>query len=398
MNKINYLGKYRPSVTTLMYIAATGLHLRMKKATASAVICLALATPASLSAEELPLNKLKLPDGFKIAVYAKAAGARSMTLGDDGTVYVGTRDNEVYAVINADKDGQSDKVVTIAKDLRQPNGVAYRNGDLYVAEISQIRVFKGIAEQLKKAPKTYESNVLPVKFPDDKHHGWKFIAFGPDDKLYVPVGAPCNVCDKGDDYSAIFQVDAEGKGKTLFAKGIRNTVGFAWHPETKVLYFTENGRDMMGDNLPEDELNKAEKPGLDFGFPECHADGVADPDFGRDPNACKNSEKPITLLGPHVAALGMRFYTGSQFPNYRHKIFIAQHGSWNRTEPAGYQIVTVTLDKNGKGKMEPFITGWLGNIGGAWGRPVDVLELPDGSLLISDDHADVIYRVTYAKK
>lgn len=340
-----------------------------------------------LSAKTLPLDQIKLPPGFKISVFADVPNARSLAQGSQGTIFIGTKSDKVYAL-------RDNKLYTIASGLDQPNGVAFYDGSLYVAEISRILRFDQIErmENLAKPPKPI---VLDVTFPTDKHHGWKFIAISPDHKLYVPVGAPCNVCDKGDTYAAIFRMNLDGKNKELFAKGIRNTVGFAWHPETKELYFTENGRDMLGEDIPADELNHAPKSGLDFGFPRCHAGDISDPEFGKKPDACANSEKPIAKLGAHVAALGMRFYTGKQFPSiYKNRIFIAEHGSWNRKNPIGYQVVTVSLAPKGKSKVEPFATGWLQK-GQAWGRPVDVMETPDGSLLVSDDMAGVIYKITH---
>jgi glucose/arabinose dehydrogenase len=350
-----------------------------------ASLLLTLATPAV--AASLPLSKVHLPQGFKIEVLAEVPGARSLAIGQQGTVFVGTRDENVYAV----KDG---KVYPLAKGLTSPNGVAFRDGNLYVAEISRVSVLKDIESHLSQPPKP---EPLSATFPSEAHHGWKFIAFGPDGKLYVPVGAPCNVCDKGDDYAAIFRIAADGTQKELVAKGIRNTVGFDWHPEAKRLYFTDNGRDLLGEDVPSDELNVAPKLGLDFGFPRCHAGSVPDPEFGKGKDACKGSEKPVALFGAHVAALGMRFYNASQFPAaYHHRIFVAEHGSWNRSQPDGYRVVTVKLDSNGKqGKVETFATGWLEKDGSAWGRPVDVQVQPDGSLLVSDDKAGVIYKITY---
>lgn len=341
---------------------------------------------SAAAAKTLPLDKIELPKGFHIEVFAEVPGARSLAYGD-GTVFVGTRNDKVFAI-------REGKVYQLASGLDQPNGVAYKDGSLYVAEIAKISRLDHMdkLENLQKPPKPIQ---LESTFPSDRHHGWKFIAIGPDHKLYVPVGAPCNVCDKGDKYAAIFKQDLDGKNRTLVAKGIRNTVGFSWHPETKSLYFTDNGRDMLGDDIPSDELNHAPKNGLDFGFPRCHAGDIPDPEFGKKGDACKGVEKPIAKLGAHVAALGMRFYTGKTFPaEYKNRIFIAEHGSWNRSKPVGYQVVTVQLDPNGKTTIRPFATGWLQN-DKAWGRPVDVLEMPDGSLLVSDDTAEVVYRISF---
>lgn len=343
--------------------------------------------------DDLPLSRLKLPEGFKISLFARLPGARSLTLGDKGTVFVGTRGDKVYALTDQNKDGKADKVYTVASGLSDPNGVAFKDGSLYVAQVSEIKRFDGIESSLASPPRP---KTLSVRFPTETHHGWKFIAFGPDGKLYVPVGAPCNVCDRGAPYATILRMNADGSGKELFAKGVRNTVGFDWHPVTKALYFTDNGRDMLGDDVPPDELNAAPRAGLDFGFPRCHAGRIRDPQFGQAQNACAGTEKPVAELGPHVAALGMRFYTGGQFPAaYKHQIFIAEHGSWNRSTPIGYRVTLAKLRQDGTASYETFASGWLGQNGAAWGRPVDVLVDKDGSLLVSDDTAGAVYRISY---
>lgn len=341
------------------------------------------------------LDKIKLPAGFSISVYAEVPNARSITLSPSGVLYVGNRsEDNVYAVVDENKDGKADKVYTIAKGLNTPNGVAFKNGHLYIATISEILKLENIESRLSNPPapvKVYD------KFPKDKHHGWKFIAFGPDGKLYVPVGAPCNICEKKDPiYSSITRLNDDGTGFEIFANGIRNSVGFAWHPVTKDLWFTENGRDMMGDNIPGDELNTAPKAGMHFGYPYCHQGNTLDPEFGKE-KKCEDYTAPVQTLDAHVAALGMRFYTGAQFPQeYKQQIFIAEHGSWNRSEPIGYRISLVKLDASGKslGRTD-FATGWLQSNGKVSGRPVDVEMMPDGSMLVSDDYSGVIYRITY---
>lgn len=342
---------------------------------------------------ELPQDNLKLPPGFSIAIYAEVPNARSMTLSTTGVLFVGNRDRDnVYAVVDEDKDGKGDKVFTIDSGLDSPNGVAFRNGSLYVAENSRILRYDDIENKLANPP---EPVVVKDDFPSDRSHGWKFIAFGPDDKLYVPVGAPCNVCERENPiYSSITRMNPDGSGFEVFAHGVRNTVGFAWHPQTKDLWFTDNGRDMMGDDMPADELNHAPRAGMHFGFPYVHQGDVLDPKFGEGKKV-SDYVPPARKLGPHVAALGMRFYTGTMFPaEYRNQIFIAEHGSWNRSTPLGYRVMLVTLQGNNAISYEPFIEGWLQGRS-AWGRPVDVLVMPDGALLISDDKASVIYRVTY---
>jgi glucose/arabinose dehydrogenase len=344
----------------------------------------------------LPLDKIKLPSGFHISIYAEVPNARSMTLGSKGTVFVGTRgDGGVYAVVDANHDSKAVKVVKIASDLEEPNGVAFKNGALYVAEISRILRFDDIENHLANPPKPA---VVNDSYPTDKAHGWKFIAFGPDGKLYVPVGAPCNICEQKDPiYASITRLNADGSGREIFARGIRNTVGFAWHPQTKGLWFTDNGRDMMGDDVPADELDYAPKAGLHFGFPYVHGGDVLDPEYGQGKKAA-DYVPPVQKLGPHVAALGMRFYTGTMFPaEYRDQIFIAEHGSWNRSIPIGYRVTLVKLKGNKAVSYTTFAEGWL-NGRRAWGRPVDVLVMPDGALLVSDDSAGVIYRITYSKK
>jgi glucose/arabinose dehydrogenase len=235
------------------------------------------------------------------------------------------------------------------------------------------------------------------KYPKDTHHGWKFIAFGADGKLYVPVGAPCNICESANPvYASITSINADGTGMEVYAKGVRNSLGFTWHPVTKQLWFTDNGRDMLGDELPEDELNTAPQKGMHFGYPYCHQGNTLDPDVGKGKN-CSDYTPPVDTLGPHTASLGLRFYTGSQFPaQYKNAIFIAQHGSWNRSTPLGYRLMVATMDANGKpAKAIPFAEGWLQADNKVIGRPVDVQLLPDGSMLVSDDYKGAIYKISY---
>lgn len=343
----------------------------------------------------LPIERIKLPEGFKISVFAEnVKGARSMCLGAKGTLFVGTRDGNVYALIDADKDNKAEKMYTLAKDMNSPNGVAFRDGSLYIAEIHQVRRFDNIESNLEKLP---EGVLINNQFAVHEHHGWKYIAFGPDGKLYLPVGAPCNVCDKdAEGFSNLMRMNPDGSGLEVYARGIRNTVGFAWHPETKELWFTDNGRDMMGDDIPPDELNYAPKSGMHFGFPFCQGGDIPDPEYGAG-HSCSEFTPPAQKLGPHVAALGMKFYTGTKFPaKYHNAIFIAEHGSWNRSTKIGYRVMMVRLDGNKAVSYEPFAEGWL-NGSDVWGRPVDILIMPDGSMLVSDDHAGAIYRITYGE-
>jgi glucose/arabinose dehydrogenase len=345
--------------------------------------------------EDPRLQDIKLPAGFHISIYAdNVNNARSMALGTRGTVFVGNRDGDkVYALVDADKDGVAEKKLVIAEGMDTPNGVAFQDGALYIAEVGKIWRIDNVEENLQAPPKPV---LVTDKYPTSKHHGWKYIAFGPDGKLYVPVGAPCNICndaEKDPRYASITRMNPDGTGAEVFAHGIRNTVGFAWHPDTKQLWFTDNGRDELTDNTPADELNTAPMAGMHFGYPYCHAGDILDPEYGKG-KTCDSFTKPVAKLAPHTAALGMKFYTGSMFPSsYKNTVFIAEHGSWNRTEPIGYRITTVRMNGN-EAIYEPFAEGWLQN-GKAWGRPVDVLQLPDGSLLVSDDYANCVYRITY---
>ena len=346
-------------------------------------------TFASGADAALPLDRVKLPPGFEISLYARVPNARSMARSPAGTLFVGNREgDEVFAVREAA--GGSRDVVRIANGLNMPNGVAFRDGSLYVAEVHRLLRYDGIESRLSSPP----APVVVRQFPKNRHHGWKFIAFGPDGLLYVPVGAPCNICQPEPMYAAIHRMQADGSAFETFARGIRNTVGFDWHPDTRELWFTDNGRDMMGDDVPPDELNHAPRKGLDFGYPNCHGRNVSDPEFGHR-RPCSASAPPARELGPHVAALGMRFYTGSTFPEkYRKGIFIAEHGSWNRSRKIGYRVMFVPLVNGRATGYEVFAEGWLQG-GSVWGRPVDLLVLPDGSLLVSDDEAGAIYRIRY---
>ena len=340
------------------------------------------------------LDLVKLRPGFRIALFAKVPGARSMVLSPSGTLFVGSRpEGLVHAVLDPDRNGVADEVLTIARGLHFPNGVAVRDGALYVAEISRILRYDGIEAALRKPPRPV---VVNASYPRDEHHGQKFIAFGPDGKLYVPVGAPCNICLREEPYASITTLEPDGSGRRPFAAGVRNTMGFDWHPVTKQMWFTDNGRDMLGDDVPPDELNHAPAAGLHFGYPFCHAGDITDPEFGRQ-KPCADTRAPARRLGPHVAALGMRFYTGAMFPaEYRHQIFIAEHGSWNRSQKIGYRLSLVRLDGDRVASYETFADGWLQGQE-EWGRPVDVLVMPDGALLVSDDKANAIYRITYER-
>ncbi|MEO8568138.1 MAG: sorbosone dehydrogenase family protein [Ginsengibacter sp.] len=344
------------------------------------------------------LDKIILPVGFSINVYAKAEGARSLCVSPDGTLFVGTQGaGKVYAIRDENHDGKADKVYTVAKNLNTPNGVAFKDGNLYIATISTIYRLDNIESKLENPPAPI---IVYDKYPTDTHHGWKFIAFGPDGKLYVPVGAPCNICEPDKPvYASITRMNPDGSGMEIFAKGIRNTVGFAWHPDTKELWFTDNGRDELGDDVPNDELNNASKPGMNFGYPYCHQGNIPDPKFGKGKN-CSDYTSPVKLMGPHVAALGLRFYTGNMFPaEYKNAIFVARHGSWNRSTPIGYDVAVLKMDGNGKpSDAVSFAQGWLQNEKKVNGRPVDISFLQDGSMLISDDYNGLVYRIFYTPK
>ena len=355
---------------------------------------LALLLGDKTSSSDNRLELIEMPAGFKIELYAAGVhNARAMALGPKGTLFVGsTSAGNVYGVLDVDNDRKADEVLLIASNLRAPAGVAVSENSLYVSAVNKILRFDNIENQLNQPP-------MPVlvtnRLPNENHHGWKFIDFGPDGSLYVPVGAPCNVCLRSDPYAAILRMNKDGSNIEVFARGVRNSVGFAWHPKTRELWFTDNGRDNLGDDIPPGELNRAPKLGLHFGFPFCHGTSVADPRFGHT-RTCAEFRAPEQLLGPHVAPLGMTFYEGDMFPEeYNHSIFIAEHGSWNRTEKIGYRVTVVHLDNEGKPKSyKTFASGWLQGQK-PWGRPTDVLVLEDGSLLVADDTAGAIYRITY---
>lgn len=354
--------------------------------------CLAVLLPVVAKAETLPLESIRLPAGFSIELLARIPHARAMVLGDNRILYVGSmQEGKVYG-LELDDSWQAKRVHVLASGLKMPVGVAWREGSLYVSAVDRILKLEGVGKRLESPPKPV---TVTDRFPSETVHGWKFIAFGPDGRLYVPVGAPCNICEPDPDrYAAIFRMKPDGSDLEIVARGVRNTVGFDWHPETRELWFTDNGRDMLGDDLPPDELNRVAKVGQHFGYPYCHGGTVADDEFGNKGN-CGEFVPPVQNLGAHVAALGMRFYTGKQFPGaYHNQVFIAEHGSWNRSRKSGYRVSLVRLQGNRAVSYEPFATGWLQGEK-VWGRPADVLVLPDGSLLVSDDYAGAIYRIRY---
>ncbi|MEQ9404555.1 MAG: sorbosone dehydrogenase family protein [Cyclobacteriaceae bacterium] len=356
------------------------------------------AVPDLLSMEGMQLERLNLPDGFKIDVFARVNNARSMALASDGTLFVSNRGGDkVYAIRDTNGDWKADERYEIASGLRMPNGVAFRDGSLYVAEVSKLWRFDNILSSLDNPP-------TPVSiyddYPTDRHHGWKYIAFGPDGKLYVPVGAPCNICEsKNELYASITRMNPDGSDREVYVSGVRNTVGFTWHPDTGEMWFTDNGRDQLGNEIPPCELNVVTEKGQHFGYPYCHGGEIKDPEFGHK-YPCSDFIEPAQNLGPHVAPLGLKFYTGDAFPSfYKGKIFIAEHGSWNRDQEVGHtgHKVTMVTETNGKGTAyEDFVTGFLNKeTNRAWARPVDIVIAADGSMLVSDDLAGTIFRIWY---
>jgi glucose/arabinose dehydrogenase len=342
---------------------------------------------------EVELDLIELPDGFGISVYAEGVeNARQMALGDEGVLFVGTRDKgRVYAVTDGDGDHVADRVRLVDEGLNRPSGLEFHAGALYVGAVNRILRYDGIEARLDDPP---EPGLVTDALPDKSLHGWKYLRFGPDGWLYIPVGAPCNVCEEPG-FAEIRRVRPGGGGMEVFARGVRNSVGLAFHPDTGELWFTDNGRDRMGDDIPDCELNHAPTAGLHFGFPYCHQGDVPDPEFGAG-KSCADYTAPALRLGPHVAPLGLTFYTGEMFPGkYRGSLFVAEHGSWNRSQKIGYRIKRVFFDEDGQvAGQEVFAQGWLQNES-SWGRPNDVLVMPDGALLVSDDEAGVIYRISY---
>ncbi|MEM7466904.1 MAG: PQQ-dependent sugar dehydrogenase [Pseudomonadota bacterium] len=341
----------------------------------------------------IQLDKIELPAGFSIEIFAQGLpSARQIAVAPNGVVFVGSREaGAVYRVTDGDQDFHGEKTDTIASGLYMPSGVAFRDGVLYIAEVHRVLAIKN---PFSEDTAELVPEIVYDGLPQDAHHGWKAIDFGPDKHLYVPVGAPCNVCEVAAPYGSILALDLAKKSHQVYAHGVRNSVGFAWHPSSKKLWFSDNGRDWMGDDQPGCEINRVDRPGQFFGFPYVHANGIADDQF--KPAKPLDATPPALVLGAHVAPLGLLFYTGEQFPpGYKNKLFFAQHGSWNRTKKVGYNLMLATIDESGAvAGYERFASGWLRGQA-HWGRPVDIEMLADGSLLLSDDYAGAIYRIAY---
>ena len=350
---------------------------------------------ANCVAQEPDLNSLRMPDGFSVSIYAEIQNPRQLALGSENTVYVGSLRGSVFAIINMNGDETGDNVVTIAENLNTPNGVAYYDGDLFIGEIGRISRIEDVDSKLSSPQQTVTVN---DSLPDRRHHGFKFLHVGPDGKIYLPVGAPCNVCEEDEIFATMLNMNLDGSGLEIVASGIRNTVGFDFHPESEELWFTDNGRDMLGDDLPACEINRLSEFGQHFGFPYIHQGDLPDPRFGNghDPS---NYTPPVLKLGAHVAPLGLAFYRGDMFPDeFDNTVFWAEHGSWNRSEKSGYRVMMgqISEDNTRIISNRPFVEGWLQGQRN-WGRPVDILNMPDGSVLISDDQANLIYRVAYTQ-
>ena len=352
-------------------------------------------------ADDLPLDRLNLPEGMRVSVFGEAEDARQLARGDTGVIYTGSRKaGKVHALIDEDGDQVADRTVLIDEDLNLPSGVAYRDGDLYVAAVSTLYRYRDIDQQLDNPP---EPEVVFKDLPAERHHGWKHIEFGPDGDLYVPVGAPCNICNPAEPFATILRIDVDNPSdRAIVARGVRNSVGFDWDPATGDLWFTDNGRDRLGDDIPPCELNHLSEMGQHFGYPYFHGDGIPDPEFGGHGHGrdAADYREPALALGPHTAPLGMLFYTGAQLPEtYRGDVLLAEHGSWNRSDeagPIGYRLIHARKDEAGALHYDVLVDGWLNEDGTRWGRPVDLLQMPDGSLLVSDDEAGAVYRFSYA--
>ena len=366
---------------------------------ATAWMVFAIITPSeAVKADALHLDRIRLPAGFNISIFSRnVPNARQIALSPSGTVFVGSRERarRVHALVDKDRDWRAEAVHIVARDLDLPSGVAFRGGALFVAANFQLLKIAHIEGRLSNPPKPIP---LFKDLPRKRYHGWRYIKFGPDGNLYMPIGIPCDACVRGAPFGHLLMMDAEGRNRRIYAKGIRSVQGLDWHPRTGELWFSDNGRNRMGDDLPPDEINRITKPGQHFGSPFCHAGSIPDPQLANEAG-CEGYDAPAIKLPAHVSPLGITFYDRRQFPEkYRKRLLIAEHGSWDRSEPVGYRITTVAFDQHGKQVgYEVFAEGWLGIDGNYWGRPTDLVVAADGSLLISDDHAGVIYRISHTQ-
>lgn len=367
-----------------------GMSAEMANSTLAPLAAKLTATQAA----DVPLDRIKLPPGFKVEVWAAAVpGVRAITRGDNGKYYAGTRPlGRVYEIT----DTGSARISRVVIDKLDQPAVAFKDGSLYVFAVDKVLRFDNIDKNPTVAPVDLTAN---FNLPPEKHHNWKYAAFGPDGKLYLPFGAPCNICEPpSQEYAQIRRYNPDGSGMEVLARGVRNTVGFDFHPVTKELWFSNHGRDWLGDDTPNDTVNRL-KVGGHYGFPSCHQGNLPDPDVKRA-NACDGVEKPVALMGPHASSMGVMFYTGSMFPpEYRNVLFNARKGSWNRNKKIGYDVVMVRADADGKNaKVEPFMTGFMNEADQSfWGRPAYLQQMADGSLLVADEQMGVIYRVSYSR-
>ncbi len=348
---------------------------------------------APARAGHLPIDEIRLPDGFEIAIFADSVpNVRQLSISPAGTVFAGSRrEGKVYAIVDENRDWQADEVFVIASGLSMPTGTAFRDGALYVAATNRVLRFDNIESQLDDPPQPI---VVVDDLPSARQHGWRYMKFGADGRLYIPIGIPCNACDAPAPYGQILGVDPDGQNRAPYVSGIRSVQGLDWHPVTGEMWFSDNGRDRMGDNVPPDEINRVGRQGENYGAPWCHGGTIPDPDL---PGAsCDRFAPPVANLPAHVAPLGIAFYDGDQFPEaYQNRLFVVEHGSWNRSTPIGYRITMLDFDADGAPVYQVFAEGWLGQDGDYWGRPADIFIAPDGSLLIADDSAGAVYRISY---
>ncbi len=367
----------------------------MRRHLATAALLLAAAPAAAQDHDEI-LEAITLPEGFNISVFAEVPGARSIALTEPGgPIFIGSRDGAVHSIRDADGDGVAEEVHERAADLNVPNGIAVRDGRLYLALQDRVAVWDAGAEGLAGEGRPEPLETVYDDFHDAYHHGWRYAKFGPDGRLYISLGAPCNICALTETTGKIISIAPDGSDMRLVADGVRNSVGFAWHPGTGVMYFTDNGADRMGDDIPPDELNAVETPGGHYGFP-WRGGSVALTGY-EDEEPPVEVIAPVVEFGAHTASLGLDFVDSAMLPeDWQGDAVVAQHGSWNRSTPIGYRLMRVRFGPDGTAQgREVFAEGWLLDNGNVLGRPVDVAQMPDGALLVTDDHAGLVYRITY---